>query len=112
MTIPNSDVSSAPTSMPACAWASEQPQPASTPSVLDSGMQRTQLAGSDQTPMQCAERAELLGLPFDTVTMEAAVARCLELCRAPRASHTVITANASHLCMIRRDPELALACRA
>jgi UDP-N-acetyl-D-mannosaminuronic acid transferase (WecB/TagA/CpsF family) len=24
----------------------------------------------------------------------------------------VITANASHLCMMRRDPELALACRA
>ena len=49
---------------------------------------------------------------FDAVTMETAVARCLELCRAPRASHTVITANASHLCMMRRDPELARACRA
>jgi N-acetylglucosaminyldiphosphoundecaprenol N-acetyl-beta-D-mannosaminyltransferase len=58
------------------------------------------------------ERAELLGLSFDTVTMETAVARCLELCRAPRASHMVITANASHLCMMRRDPQLALACRA
>src|SRR3954471_3996269 len=43
----------------------------------------------DHTMMQRAERAELLGLPFDTVTMETAVARCLELCRAPRASHTV-----------------------
>ena len=42
-------------------------------------------------------------------TMETAVARCLELCRAPRTSHLVITANASHLCMMRRDPELALA---
>ncbi len=30
----------------------------------------------------------------------------------PRTSHTVITANASHLCMMRRDPELARACRA
>ena len=40
------------------------------------------------------------------------MARCLEFCRAPRTSHTVITANASHLCMMRRDPELALACRA
>jgi N-acetylglucosaminyldiphosphoundecaprenol N-acetyl-beta-D-mannosaminyltransferase len=62
--------------------------------------------------MKRTERAELLGLSFDAVTMETAVARCLEFCRAPRASHTVITANASHLCMMRRDPELALACRA
>ncbi len=30
----------------------------------------------------------------------------------PRASHTAITADAFHLCMMRRDPELALACRA
>ena len=62
--------------------------------------------------MKGTERAELLGLFFDTVTMETAVARCLELCRSPRTSHTVITANASHLCMMRRDPELALACHA
>jgi len=62
--------------------------------------------------MNQTERAELLGLSFDTVTIETAVARCLELCRGPRASHTVITANASHLCMIRHDPELAQACRA
>jgi len=59
-----------------------------------------------------SEKAELLGLPFDAVTMETAVARCLDLCRAPRTSHTIITANASHLCMMRRDPELAWACRA
>jgi N-acetylglucosaminyldiphosphoundecaprenol N-acetyl-beta-D-mannosaminyltransferase len=62
--------------------------------------------------MKCTEKAELLGLSFDAVTMGDAVARCLELCRAPRASHMVITANASHLCMMRRDPELAQACRA
>jgi N-acetylglucosaminyldiphosphoundecaprenol N-acetyl-beta-D-mannosaminyltransferase len=62
--------------------------------------------------MKHIERGELLGLSFDAVTMETAVARCLELCRAPRASHTVITANASHLCMMRRDPDLASACRA
>lgn len=60
--------------------------------------------------MKHTGRAELLGLSFNAVTMEAAVARCLELCRAPRSSHTVITANASHLCMMRRDPELAKAC--
>ena len=62
--------------------------------------------------MNRTDTAELLGLSFDTVTMETAVARCLELCRAPRASHMIITANASHLCMMRHDPDLALACRA
>ncbi|MFT4115719.1 WecB/TagA/CpsF family glycosyltransferase [Bradyrhizobium sp.] len=55
--------------------------------------------------------AELMGLAFDAVPMDAAVARCLDLCRAPRSSHTVITANAAHLCMMRRDPELARACK-
>jgi len=62
--------------------------------------------------MKRTERVELLGLSFDAVTMETAVARCLEFCRAPRAAHIVITANASHLCMMRNDPELALVCRA
>jgi N-acetylglucosaminyldiphosphoundecaprenol N-acetyl-beta-D-mannosaminyltransferase len=62
--------------------------------------------------MTRTETAEFLGLCFDTVTMETAVARCLEPCRGRRTSRTVITANASHLCMMRRDPELALACRA
>ncbi len=62
--------------------------------------------------MKRTARAELLGLSFDAVTIEAAVARCLEFCRAPRTSHTIITANASHLCMMRHDGELALACRA
>jgi hypothetical protein len=64
------------------------------------------------SPMVHTERTELVGLGFDTVTMERAVARCLEMCRAPRDSHTVITANASHLCMMRHDPQLARACRA
>ena len=59
-----------------------------------------------------SEKADLLGLSFDAVTMETAVARCLELCHGPRESHTVITANAAHLCMMRNDPELARACRA
>jgi exopolysaccharide biosynthesis WecB/TagA/CpsF family protein len=59
-----------------------------------------------------ADKAELLGLAFDAVTMDGAVARCLEMCRAPRTSRMVITANAYHLCMMRRDRELALACQA
>jgi N-acetylglucosaminyldiphosphoundecaprenol N-acetyl-beta-D-mannosaminyltransferase len=62
--------------------------------------------------MKRSERAELLGLAFDAVTMETAVARCLEFCRVPRTSHTVVTANASQLCMMRHDPQLARACRA
>jgi N-acetylglucosaminyldiphosphoundecaprenol N-acetyl-beta-D-mannosaminyltransferase len=66
----------------------------------------------DEALMKRTTTAELLGLFFNAVTMEAAVARCLELCRGPRMSHMVITANSSHLCMMRRDPELALACRA
>jgi N-acetylglucosaminyldiphosphoundecaprenol N-acetyl-beta-D-mannosaminyltransferase len=57
-------------------------------------------------------KADLLGLSFDAVTMETAVARCLELCRASRASQIVITANASHLCMMHRNAELARVCRA
>jgi len=62
--------------------------------------------------MKRTGKSELLGVSFDAVTMETAVARCLELCRDPRTSHTVITANASHLCMMRGDPELARACLA
>jgi N-acetylglucosaminyldiphosphoundecaprenol N-acetyl-beta-D-mannosaminyltransferase len=58
------------------------------------------------------ERAELLGVRIDPMTMETAVAQCVELCRAPRSSHTVITLNASHIIMMRRNPELAAACKA
>jgi N-acetylglucosaminyldiphosphoundecaprenol N-acetyl-beta-D-mannosaminyltransferase len=57
-------------------------------------------------------KSELLGISFEAVPMEIAVARCLEFCRAPRTSHIVITANAFHLCMMRRNRELALSCRA
>lgn len=32
--------------------------------------------------------------------METAVARCLELCRGPRTSHTFITADAAHLWVV------------
>lgn len=59
-----------------------------------------------------AERAALLGLTFDGVTMDAAVERCLAWCAGPRAPHVVITANASHLCAMRRDPKLHAACQA
>jgi len=57
-----------------------------------------------------APRAEFLGLPFDRVTMDSAVERCLEWCRGPRVAHTVITANAAIVCTMRRDAELMKAC--
>ena len=57
-------------------------------------------------------RAELLGLPYDRIAMDDAVARCMEWCTGPRTSHTVITANASIICLMRRDAELARACQA
>jgi N-acetylglucosaminyldiphosphoundecaprenol N-acetyl-beta-D-mannosaminyltransferase len=55
---------------------------------------------------------ELMGLSFDADTRESAVGRCLSWCEGPRAPHTVITANAGVLCMMRRDPALRDACRA
>jgi N-acetylglucosaminyldiphosphoundecaprenol N-acetyl-beta-D-mannosaminyltransferase len=57
------------------------------------------------------DRRELLGLAFDPTTMRAAVEQCLDWCRGTRAPHTVITANASILCLSKRDAELAAACR-
>ena len=62
--------------------------------------------------MECTTRAELLGLPFDAITLEAAVERCLSWCAGPRSPHTDITANAALLCMMRHDPELKRACLA
>jgi N-acetylglucosaminyldiphosphoundecaprenol N-acetyl-beta-D-mannosaminyltransferase len=59
-----------------------------------------------------AGRLELLGATFDLVTMSAAVDRCIAWCTGTRAPHVVITANASHLCMMRRDPRLRAACQA
>jgi len=62
--------------------------------------------------MEHIRRPELLGISFEALAMETAVTRCLGFCRAPRASHTVVTANAFHLCMVRRNRELALSCKA
>ncbi len=60
--------------------------------------------------MDRGSRTEFLGLPFDGITMADALARCLSWCRGPRVPHTVITANASILCLMRRDPDLRQAC--
>lgn len=62
-------------------------------------------------PEQSGRRA-LMDLSFDPETMDSAVQRCLAWCEGPRAPHTVITANAGVLCMMRRDSELREACRA
>lgn len=56
-------------------------------------------------------RVDLMGLGFDRVDMARAVDRCLHWC-ASRVPHTVVTANAAILCTMRRDSELAAACRA
>ncbi len=68
--------------------------------------------GSAAVAVKSPEKADLLGVSIDSVSMDEAVETCLELCRAPRAAHTIVTLNASHLCMMRSDPELATACRA
>ncbi len=63
-------------------------------------------------PSSGVGRAELLNLEFDPVTMELAIARCIQWCEAPRAPHLVVTANSAVLCMMKRDADLAAACRA
>lgn len=57
-------------------------------------------------------RSELLGLEFERTSMSPVVARLLAWCHGPRQSHIVVTANASHLCMMRRDSTLRHACQA
>lgn len=56
-------------------------------------------------------RVELMGLSFHPESMNSAVERCLQWCAGPRASHTVVPANARVLCLIQHDPELRNACR-
>jgi exopolysaccharide biosynthesis WecB/TagA/CpsF family protein len=73
---------------------------------------RHNLPAAEAASIAHGDRAQLMGLPFDLLTMDRTVAKCIEMCRAPRASHTIITANASHLSILRHDPELAQACRA
>jgi len=58
------------------------------------------------------DRSELLGLGFDRGGMEAIAAGCLAWTRQPRRTHIVVTANASHMCTMRRDMAFRDACRA
>lgn len=60
--------------------------------------------------MASNNRIELLGCPFDRLTMESALGQCLEWCQPPRVSHTVVTMNAALLCAMRRDSKLRQAC--
>lgn len=57
------------------------------------------------------KRIELLGCPFDRVSMQSAVDQCLAWCKEPRVAHTVVTMNAALLCTMRRELELRAACR-
>jgi N-acetylglucosaminyldiphosphoundecaprenol N-acetyl-beta-D-mannosaminyltransferase len=62
---------------------------------------------------EASARPELMDLSFDAETMRSAAERCLAWCaEAPARPHTVITANAAILCMMRRDDVLRDACRA
>ncbi|MBP1294557.1 N-acetylglucosaminyldiphosphoundecaprenol N-acetyl-beta-D-mannosaminyltransferase [Bradyrhizobium elkanii] len=58
------------------------------------------------------QNVSLLGVEFDAVTLDQAAQRCVDICRRSNNSHIVMTINASHLCMMRRDAELAHACSA
>lgn len=49
--------------------------------------------------MKRRKKDELLRLSLDAVTIESEVAQCLEFFRAPRASPSVITPNATHPCI-------------
>jgi exopolysaccharide biosynthesis WecB/TagA/CpsF family protein len=57
-----------------------------------------------------ASRAAFLGVTFDLIDRKTAVDRCLAYIDAPRQTQTIITANASHICMLRRDGGFAAAC--
>ena len=59
-----------------------------------------------------ASRAELMGCSFDRVTIEEVAERAVAWCSGDRRAHTVVTLNAAQLVAMRRDPELARACRA
>jgi N-acetylglucosaminyldiphosphoundecaprenol N-acetyl-beta-D-mannosaminyltransferase len=61
--------------------------------------------------MEAGDRPELLGCRFDRLTLREAVARCLSWCSGPRRPHTVVTANAATLCLMRRDRALREACQ-
>jgi biofilm PGA synthesis N-glycosyltransferase PgaC len=58
------------------------------------------------------DRSELLGIEFDRGGIGAIATRCLAWTRPPRRTHIVVTANASHMCTMRRDAVFWEACKA
>ncbi len=58
------------------------------------------------------EKTELMGLPFDSVTMTQTIEQCLAWCADDKPARTVMTINAALLMMMRSDADLAQACRA
>src|SRR5215510_1970844 len=110
MTIRNSGDSFNPIRTHACGSARGPPRLGSMLNARMSGTSTTGPLDREMRSIKPVETAELLGLTFDLVTMKEAVSRCLEMCCGPRASHTIITINASHLCTMRRDPKLTFAC--
>jgi exopolysaccharide biosynthesis WecB/TagA/CpsF family protein len=60
-------------------------------------------------PAECT-RSELFGLEFEAQPTVAIVDRCRAWFSGPRATHIILTANASHLCQMRRDASLRHAC--
>ncbi len=59
-----------------------------------------------------AARVELMGCPFDPVTIDEAVVRAVAWCRGERRAHLVVTMNVAHLVAMPSHPEFARACRA
>ncbi|HET8538646.1 MAG TPA: WecB/TagA/CpsF family glycosyltransferase [Anaeromyxobacter sp.] len=60
-----------------------------------------------------ASRPRFMGCPFDPITMDEAVARALAWCRRDDGRpRTIVTMNAALLVAMRRDADLARACRA
>ncbi len=60
--------------------------------------------------MSLVGRRVLMQCPFDRMTSQHVLEQCLEWCEGPRRSHTLLTINASLLCMMRRDHALREAC--
>lgn len=59
-----------------------------------------------------ARRSELMGCPFDRITMADALTRATSWCERDRRPHTIVTMNAALIVAMRRDADLARACRA
>ncbi len=67
-------------------------------------------AVKDNGDMSVGQRVSILDCPFDLLTLPRTVERCLELCRGPRVSHTIVTVNASTLVTLREDAAFREAC--